>query len=193
MPEKLPLIESERLLLRLLEPEDMKAAMTFWQENLEDLAPYGPKMPDNFLTEEFWKAQISRNKKEFLADVSARMFLFEKSAADKVICGYVSLAAILRAAAQFCYLGYGLAKNKRRLGYMSEILPQTTKYAFEELNLHRIMANYMPTNERSGRLLKRLGFSIEGYARDYLYLNGEWQDHILTSLSNPNWQQRNSD
>jgi ribosomal-protein-alanine N-acetyltransferase len=39
-------------------------------------------------------------------------------------------------------------------------------------------------NERSGRLLERLGFVREGYARDYLLIAGRWQDHILTSLTN---------
>ena len=55
---------------------------------------------------------------------------------------------------------------------------------FQELRMHRIMANYLPTNERSGSLLRRLGFKVEGYARDYIYINGAWRDHILTSLVN---------
>jgi ribosomal-protein-alanine N-acetyltransferase len=50
------------------------------------------------------------------------------------------------------------------------------------------MASYLPHNQRSGKLLKRLGFVVEGYARDYLLINGLWQDHILTSLTNPNWK-----
>lgn len=54
-------------------------------------------------------------------------------------------------------------------------------FAFEALGLHRVMANYQPANERSGRFLRRLGFVPEGYARDYLYINGMWRDHILTS------------
>jgi len=55
-----------------------------------------------------------------------------------------------------------------------------------ELQLHRIMANYVPTNDKSARLLRRLGFSVEGYAPDYLFLDGVWKDHILTSLHHPN-------
>lgn len=50
------------------------------------------------------------------------------------------------------------------------------------------MANYMPHNQRSGNLLRRLGFVVEGYARDYLLINGRWEDHIQTSLINPNWK-----
>jgi ribosomal-protein-alanine N-acetyltransferase len=49
------------------------------------------------------------------------------------------------------------------------------------------MANYMPTNKRSGNLLERLGFTVEGYAKDYLLINGSWRDHLLTSGTNPNW------
>jgi ribosomal-protein-alanine N-acetyltransferase len=50
------------------------------------------------------------------------------------------------------------------------------------------MANYMPHNRRSGNVLKRAGFVVEGYARDYLMINGKWEDHIFTSLTNPHWR-----
>jgi ribosomal-protein-alanine N-acetyltransferase len=46
------------------------------------------------------------------------------------------------------------------------------------------MANYMPANERSGKLLSRLGFEREGLAKRYLYINGRWEDHVLTALLN---------
>jgi ribosomal-protein-alanine N-acetyltransferase len=68
---------------------------------------------------------------------------------------------------------------------MHEALEAAIRYAFDELRLHRIMANYVPTNERSGRVLRRLGFVIEGYARDYLFIGGRFMDHVLTSLTNP--------
>ncbi len=65
---------------------------------------------------------------------------------------------------------------------MAEALRRAIRHAFDEMGLHRLMANYVPTNEHSGRLLRRLGFTIEGYARDYLLLDGVWKDHILTAL-----------
>ncbi|MEC4867810.1 MAG: hypothetical protein SAJ11_17195 [Jaaginema sp. PMC 1078.18] len=49
------------------------------------------------------------------------------------------------------------------------------------------MAAYMPHNRRSGSVLKRLDFVIEGYALDYLMIQDVWQDHILTSLINKDW------
>ena len=70
---------------------------------------------------------------------------------------------------------------------MYEAAKLAIHYALYELRLHRIMANYLPTNERSARLLRRLGFVVEGYARDYLYINGAWRDHILTSLTHSKW------
>ena len=65
---------------------------------------------------------------------------------------------------------------------MTEALRLGIRYMFDEMHLHRISANYMPHNTPSAAVLKRLGFTVEGYARDYLQIEGRWQDHILTSL-----------
>ncbi len=47
--------------------------------------------------------------------------------------------------------------------------------------LHRVMATHLPENLRSARLLRRLGFAVEGYARDFLQINGRWRDTVLLS------------
>ena len=83
-----------------------------------------------------------------------------------------------------CNLGYQLDVNATGRGLMHEALTEIIRYAFEELQLHRIMANYVPTNERSGQVLRRLGFAVEGYARDYLFIGGKFRDHVLTALTN---------
>lgn len=68
---------------------------------------------------------------------------------------------------------------------MKALCQNAIDYAFKELSLNRIMANYMPINHRSAMLLKSLGFSKEGEAKRYLKINGCWEDHVLTSLLSP--------
>ena len=69
---------------------------------------------------------------------------------------------------------------------MFEILQAAIDHVFSEYNLHRIMANYIPSNIRSEKLLDKLGFQKEGLAKSYLKIAGSWQDHVLTSKINPN-------
>lgn len=83
-----------------------------------------------------------------------------------------------------CYLGYSVDHSYQGRGVMYEALDTLIQMVFSQFGLHRIMANYMPRNERSGRLLQRLGFEKEGYAKDYLKIAGRWEDHILTSRTN---------
>lgn len=68
---------------------------------------------------------------------------------------------------------------------MKSLLNFVINYAFNELGLNRVMANYMPRNTRSERLLSNLGFNREGIAERYLCINGVWEDHVLTALLNP--------
>ncbi|NJN00832.1 MAG: 30S ribosomal protein S5 alanine N-acetyltransferase, partial [Aquincola sp.] len=53
--------------------------------------------------------------------------------------------------------------------------------------LRRVQANVLPDNTRSLALLDRLGFAREGLAREYLFIDGAWRDHVLTALVNPQW------
>lgn len=103
------------------------------------------------------------------------------------IIGVCNFTQIFRGAFQACYLGYKLDHAFEGQGLMFEALQHTIAYVFEYLKLHRIMANYMPANTRSARLLERLGFSIEGYAEKYLFINNQWQDHVLTALTYEKW------
>ncbi len=67
---------------------------------------------------------------------------------------------------------------------MREALTPAISYIFDQVGLHRVMANFRPENVRSAQLLERLGFEREGLARSYLRINGVWADHVLTSLFN---------
>jgi ribosomal-protein-alanine N-acetyltransferase len=50
--------------------------------------------------------------------------------------------------------------------------------------LHRLQAAHLPENRRSAAVLARLGFEREGVARRYLFIHGEWRDHVVHALVN---------
>jgi ribosomal-protein-alanine N-acetyltransferase len=53
------------------------------------------------------------------------------------------------------------------------------EYAFDELELHRIEATTLIDNEKSQRVLRNCGFKELGISEKYLYINGEWRDHMI--------------
>lgn len=179
-------LETARLRLVLPEPADAPRIIRYYEDNKEHLAPWETIRTDEFYTEAFWLGEIRQINEEFLAGDSLRLCVVDKFDRDAMIVGQCALRNIIRGAFQACYLGYSLHHETVGKGLMFEALNALIPYAFNDMGLHRIMANYIPTNERSGRLLRRLGFMVEGYARDYLFLAGKWQDHILTALVNPN-------
>ena len=101
------------------------------------------------------------------------------------IVAVCSLTNITLGSFQACNLGYCVSKCYEGQGVMTELCHHAIKYTFETVGLNRIMANYMKKNRRSERLLYKLGFKKEGVAEKYLLINGQWEDHVLTSLINP--------
>jgi len=181
-----PLITTSRLILRLADNSDVPALLSFYRENVGHLAPTSPLLPPDFLTEAFWRRQLARNNDDFAQGRAVKLFLFDKSEPATVV-GQISLNNIVRGAAYYCDLGYSLGEARQGQGLMSESIVAIIRYAFDEMGLHRVKAGYLPSNERSGRLLRRLGFVVQGYARDYLLIQGRWQDQVLVGLVNPDW------
>ncbi|MCW5937654.1 MAG: GNAT family N-acetyltransferase [Fimbriimonadaceae bacterium] len=176
-------IVTERLVVRLPEAEDVPAILDFFERNREHLRPWEPKRLEAFYTEEWWRTGIPEFSRQAEEGRSYRFFLFLQG--TELVVGYANLSEVVRGALSACFLGYAVDHAHEGRGLMKEALIGVVRFAFEDLALHRVMANYMPHNERSAALLKRLGFRVEGYAYDYLSINGKWEDHVLTSLVAP--------
>ena len=89
-------------------------------------------------------------------------------------------------------VGYSLRREFWGAGLMTEALTLLLDFAFETLDLHRLEADADPRNERSLRLLERLGFVREGYFRERYHVAGEIQDSVMLGLLRRDWQQRPS-
>jgi [ribosomal protein S5]-alanine N-acetyltransferase len=206
----LPHIETDRLIVRLAQPEDAPAIVRYYQENLAFHKPFDLCRSDEFFTLPYWRRQVEQNLWEFHQGKSLRLFFFDRLAPAAVpvvpqmgfmtveppldlaagpgIVGCANFTEIRGYPLYNTSLGYSLAAGCQGQGYMQEGLAAAIGYAFERLGLRRVTACYLPRNQRSGNVLRRLGFVVEGYSRDYLPINGVWEDHILTSLLNAQWE-----
>jgi ribosomal-protein-alanine N-acetyltransferase len=182
----LPRIETSRLVLRLLEPADAAAALDYHTRNRRFFERTNPPRPEDSYSLHYWNAQVEKNRADFADDRACALFAFARSEAATIV-GHTNLFSIIRGNFHACILGYSLDEKHTGQGLMTEALGAVIAYAFDELHLHRIMANYWPENVRSGLVLDRLGFEREGYARAYLPIGGRWVDHYLTAKINPSW------
>ena len=165
----------------------MPEIVRFYRDNRDHLQPWSPRFSPDIFRPDYWRDQVAERRAELEAGLGARAFIFLRDDPATVI-GNISLNQVQRGPAQYCLMGYSLAAAAQGHGYMVEAVRAAVGYAFEGLRLHRVMANYLPHNVRSAAVLRRAGFTIEGYARDYILINGRWADHILTATVNPDWK-----
>ena len=134
---------------------------------------------------EYWQPILQHQQNEFLAGTGLFLIGFHKACPRTEIGCVISFAGIVHDEFQACWLGYRLDRSLQGLGLMYAAVAPAVKAVFEHYGLHRIMASHQPENLRSALLLRRLGFNIEGYSRDYMFSNGQWRDNVLLALLEP--------
>lgn len=188
--QKFPKLETARLSLRLPTVQEAPLIVKFLEKNRDHFYPWEPLRPPEYFSLEAWQNGCHYAREEYLNDASLRLKVFLKEA--PVLIGFANFTNIVRGPLQSCLLGYMLDKDYQGKGLMTEALRAGIRFIFEEQNLHRIEASYMPRNQRSANVLKRLGFEIYGEEDDYLQIAGEWERHVHVRLINQHWQRPES-
>jgi ribosomal-protein-alanine N-acetyltransferase len=111
---------------------------------------------------------------------------------DATPVGVFNLSEIVYGAFCSAYLGYYALAPYAGQGYMSEGMRLVLAYAFRTLRLHRIEVNVQPGNTRSIALVRRAGFSREGFSRRYVKIAGRWRDHERWALLIEDWRAQRS-
>ena len=179
-------LTTSRLILKQLLPDEGSAIIDYYLRNLAYLKPFEPIRADEFYTESYWRIVLQAEQTTDFENTQLRLAIMERSHPKRVI-GITNFSGFIRGVFQACYLGYSLDEHKQGQGYMTEALTEAIRFLFEERNMHRIMANCLVSNQKSLAVLERLGFAEEGRAKEYLFINGKWEDHIMTALINENW------
>ena len=154
----------------------------FYAVNEAHFRKWSPTVSPEHHSIESWKRRLEEREIEFENRVSAHFIGTDET--GSYVIGACSLSNIVRGIFQACQMGYSVAQRYEGSGHMKQIVMHAIDYAFNDLKLHRITANHMPDNERSAGLLKSLGFEVEGHAKEYLLIDGKWEDHVLNALVN---------
>lgn len=176
-PDVLPMIEGERVYLRVPQMKDFPAWREVRAASRAFLTPWEPLWPVDDLTRGAFRRRLRRYARDMLADEAYPLLLFRRS--DHQLLGGLTLSNVRRGVCQAASLGYWMGAPFAGQGYMKAAVSALLPVAHEVLHLHRVEAACMPGNQPSIRLLEGCGFVREGYSRQYLCINGVWEDHLM--------------
>jgi [ribosomal protein S5]-alanine N-acetyltransferase len=175
--EPLPSVTGEGVVLRTPQMTDYTEWAALRENSRAFLTPWEPTWPEDDLSRGAFRRRIRRYVEDLRADLGYAFLIMR--GADNALVGGLTIANVRRGVAQAGSLGYWMGQPFARQGYMTAAVRAIVPFAFTTLRLHRLEAACIPTNTGSIRLLENTGFVREGYAREYLCIDGVWQDHLL--------------
>jgi ribosomal-protein-alanine N-acetyltransferase len=177
LSDLLPEVSGDGIVLRSPQISDYAEWSELRETSRAFLTPWEPTWPADDLTRASFRRRIKRYSEDQRGDLAYAFFVFRKR--DNVLIGGLTLANIRRGCAQAASLGYWIGAPYARAGHMTSAVNAVVPFAFGMLKLHRIEAACIPANVASVRLLEKTGFKREGFAHQYLCIDGIWQDHLL--------------
>lgn len=102
---------------------------------------------------------------------------------DGEFAGQLTVGSVVWGSACGGQAGYWVDERFAGRGVIPTALALVVDHCFGVVGLHRIEANIRPENERSRRVVEKLGFREEGLRRRYLHIDGKWCDHLCFALT----------
>ncbi|MEE8271687.1 MAG: GNAT family protein [Alphaproteobacteria bacterium] len=173
-------VDATRVYLRPPKSRDWQAWARLREQSREFLTPWEPSWPADALSRAAFVRRLRRHIAEWRGDEGYNFMIVDK--ADEAVLGGIGISNVRRGVAQTGSLGYWIGRLHANRGYMTEAAHAAVTFGFSQLGLHRIEAACIPANVASVKLLERVGFVQEGHAREFLRIDGRWQDHLLYAI-----------
>ena len=175
-----PHITTPRIALRLPRQDDLAEYVRIHELSWPHFAPWMPQQPPGETFEDMFTRQLDRAIKGAAEESE---FRFVGLAPDGRIVGFFGLSQIYRGAFHNAYAGWSVNVEFVGKGYATEAVSAMLDFAFAPpptgIALHRVQANIIPNNAASVQVARKCGFRLEGTAKRYLKIAGEWQDHAM--------------
>jgi len=165
---------TQGIYLSPLELKDANRLLLLRLHNRIAHEPFEPKREESFYTLEGQQQIINQRIEDAQND---RAYMLGIHLPDGQLIGQITLSNVARGVAQYADLGYLVDHQMQGKGFMTAAVGLILDYAFHTLRLHRVQAAILLHNEASRRVLEKNGFRAEGVARQFLKINGQWQDH----------------
>ena len=167
-------MEGKNVLIRNFTPDDAQELLEYYLRNKDHLKDFEPVRDASFFTYEMQKEILLESYRQLMTGVGSDLGIYK----DNKLIGKAKISNIVYGVLKSGILGYSIDKEYEGKGYMKEAINLVLEYAKEYLDLHRIEASVLTTNERSKGLLLSCGFEEIGINKKYLYINGKWSDHV---------------
>ena len=179
------LLTTDRLILCPLGAEHAETVQDYLLRNKTFFKPWSPIPSADFYELENIEKRMHQEKWNASQKKQLRFYAFSiTDKAKQYILADIHYSNLIFGAFRSCFLGYKTDERACGKGIMTEALRASNAYLFEHWGLHRMEANIMPSNKASLRVVEKLGFESEGLARNYLNINGHWEDHLRFALRN---------
>ena len=175
-------VDGEGVYVRAPELRDYQEWADVREASRNFLTPWEPTWAQDETSRGSYRYKLRRYTEDSRDDKAHALFVFREE--DDALVGGVTLSNIRRGVAQTASLGYWAGQKHARNGYITAAVRAVVRYAFEDLDLHRVEAACQPDNLASRRVLEKCSFTQEGVARAYLKINGQWRDHLLFGIVN---------
>lgn len=175
------ILRGERIRLAALTRNDLPTFASWYEDagfsRLLDAVPAAPKSPEQ------WEKWLKKTEE----DKASYVFAIRRAESEELL-GYLELDGILWNH-QHCWIGIGLGERENwGRGYGREAMELALKFAFHELNLHRVQLSVFSYNQQAINLYKKLGFVQEGVFREHLQRDGQRYDMLLFGLLRREWE-----
>lgn len=165
------------MVLRHPEMSDFEQWRDLRKESQSFLQKWEPSWPPDDMTLLGFKRRVCAYASQRQRGRGYTFFLIDQSIPQ--LLGGISLTRVRHKGSKSATLGYWMGAPYANRGLMQKAVPAILDHAFDGLKLERVDAACLPGNARSIHLLKKCGFVYEGYARQYLEINGKREDHLL--------------
>ncbi len=192
-----PALEGRRVVLRPLESEDFEDWRDVRRRNAGWLTCWEPRrgfdQPDPVEDRQAFAMRCATRRRERQMGTGWGFGVFIAEGAARSFAGEMNLSNVVQGAFRSAHVGYWMDEDRVGNGYIPESLVVVCRFAFEELDLHRLQVSVVPRNTRSRRVVEKLEFRCEGLAERYLEIAGVWEDHLRYAVTTEEWCVRRAD